>query len=117
MPLPPDQLEELRKYYSDVAEATEAGVPYALIRKASMPPGCNPAVMDVLLCPYEQNGYPSRLYFESRVECPPKPGRNLNWSGTARILERNWAMLSWRIPGGTSQRLVQMVQSHLEALR
>lgn len=117
MALPPDQLEELRRYYPDLAEATEAGIPYVLIRRAPMPPECAPAVMDVLLCPYEQSGYPTRLYFESRVECALNPGRNLNWSGTVRVLERNWMVLSWRVPGGTSQRLIQMVQSHLEAIR
>jgi hypothetical protein len=117
MALLSDQMEELRRIYPDASEATEGGVPYVLIRRAPMPEGCVPATLDVLLCPTEQNGYQSKLYFESRVECPPKPGRNLNWNGTVRILERNWAMLSWQIPGGTSQRLVQMVQSHLEALR
>ena len=117
MPLPPDQLNELRKFYLDAREASEANVPYVLISQAPMPEGCTPRTMDVLLCPQEQNGYPTRLYFDSRVECPAKPGRNLNWNGTARILERNWSMLSWRVPDGTKQRLVQMVQSHLEALR
>lgn len=117
MVIPQPELDELRRYYPKAMDGQEGGVPYVLIESAQMPPGCTPGNMDVLLCPLEQNGYPSRLYYQYRVECPPKPGRNLNWSGTARILERNWFMLSWKIPGGTAQRLVQMVQSHLEAFR
>src|SRR4051794_27215329 len=96
MTLPQDQLDELRKFYPAAASAKEAGITYVLLPSATLPSGCNPANIDLLLCPAPRDGYPSRLYFGAQISSP-KP---LNWNGSTRVLERNWFAYSWKIDPG-----------------
>jgi len=111
MTLPEDQLDELRKFYPAAACAKEAGITYVLLPNATLPSGCSPTSVDLLLCPAARDGYPSRLYFAAQVS-GLKP---LNWNGNTRVLERNWVAYSWKIEPGI--RLAQMVQAHLQAFR
>src|SRR5947209_272789 len=111
MSLPDDQVAELKVFYPEVLSAKEGGITYLLLPSASLPSGCSPLRMDLLLCPFERDGYPSRLYFSERVNCP----KGLNWNSGLRVLERNWFAFSWKIAPGL--RLLQMVQEHLRALR
>jgi len=111
MGLPEDQIAELKQFFREIFAATEGGIIYLLLRDAALPSGCMPARMDLLLCPFERDGYPSRLYFAERVQC----AKALNWNSGVRVLERNWSAFSWKIAGGL--RLLQMVQEHLRALR
>src|SRR5260370_42620450 len=111
MGLPEDQIAELKKFYREILAANEGGITYLLLRDAALPSGCTPARMDLLLCPFERDGYSSRLYFAERVQCV----KALNWNSGVRVLERNWSAFSWRVAGGL--RLLQMVQEHLRALR
>lgn len=111
MSLPDDQVAELKSFFREVRAAREGGITYLVLPDAALPSGCVPSRMDLLLCPFERDGYSSRLYFAERVQCA-KP---LNWNGGVRVLERNWSAFSWRVSGGL--RLLQMVQEHLRALR
>jgi hypothetical protein len=109
--LPDDQVAEVKRFYSEIASAREGGITYLLLRDAPLPPRCAPPRMDLLLCPFERDGYSNRLFFAERVQC----SKGLNWNGGVRVLERNWYAFSWRVAGGL--RLLQMVQEHLRALR
>lgn len=112
MSLPEDQLVELKQLFVDIQAAKEGGITYILLPGTKLPAGCNPPIMDLLLCPSPRDGYESRLYFAGSVQCS-KAG--LNWNGNTRVLERNWLAYSWKVPAGL--RLAQMVQAHLQALR
>jgi len=111
MTLPEDQLQELRTFFPSVACAKEAGITYVFLPNATLPSGCVPASVDLLLCPAPRDGYSSRLYFAEQVSGL----KQLNWNGSTRVLERNWFAYSWKIEPGI--RLVQMVQAHLQAFR
>lgn len=107
MTLPDDQVRELARLFPGVQQANEGGVTFFLIPKLSLPAGCTPERVDALLCPTARDGYPSRLFLAEQVT-------SRSWS-TARILERNWHMVSWRIREGP--RLAQMVMAHLDAFK
>lgn len=110
---PQDQIDELKGLCSGLGLVEEAGRQYFLLTGLTLPQGCQPQKVDALLCPTARDGYPSRLFFSQRVKEP----RPLNWNTNGvRIGERNWHAFSWRI-GGTGLRLVQMLISHLSALR
>jgi hypothetical protein len=111
MTLPDDQITELKSVFPNALAAKEGGITYVLLPGARLPPGCVPDTMDLLLCPAERDGYPSRLFFAAQVQSPT--GRN--WNGNIRVLERNWRAFSWKIQTGL--RLLQMLQAHIAALR
>jgi hypothetical protein len=109
--LPDDQLAELKHLFGALQLAKEGGITYVFLPAATMPKGCSPANMDLLLCPTPRDGYESRLYFAGSVQ--GKTG--LNWNGNTRVLERNWVAYSWKTDANL--RLAQMIQAHLQALR
>lgn len=113
------QIEELKRIYPGVLAATEGDTTFYFIPNIRLPDHCDPKVVDGLLCPVLREGYHTRLYFSQQVNRPPSsdPKKKQNWSGSVRILERNWFVLSWQVPDGTSRRLVQMVCEHLEAFQ
>jgi hypothetical protein len=111
MGFPDDQIEELKRFFPEIQAAQEGGITYLLLRDASLPATCTPARTDLLLCPAERDGYPSRLYFAQR----PSSKTGLNWNGNIRLLERQWSAYSWKVAPGL--RLVQMVLEHLRALQ
>lgn len=112
MPLPQDQVSELRLLCPNLRQADEAGRTYIFLPGLSLPEGCDPAVCDALLCPSERDGYPSRLFFAERI----KSRAELNWNSTGvRILETNWQAYSWKV--NPDMRLAQMVAAHVRALR
>lgn len=116
MPLPPDQIEELKLIAANIAACDEGGVTFILLPNFKLPDGCTPSSMDLLLCPTPRDGYDSRLFFAQKVQPPAKPGlKPLNWNGSVRIAEQNWHAFSWRTRGGL--RLAQMLSIHLKALR
>jgi hypothetical protein len=116
MERPQKEVDELKRVYPRVFSGGEASVQYYLIPAVALPEHCSPQVVDVVLCPVEQAGYPSRMYFSQRIDRPPHsdPSKRLNWTGTIRIMERSWHVLSWRVAAGVNQRLLQMVAAHLE---
>lgn len=112
MTFPDDQVKELVRLFPGAAAGSEAGVFYFLLPSVALPAGSTPHSMDLLLCPAGRDGYPSRLFFCERVQCP----KGLNWNATGvRILERNWHAFSWRVNRG-GLRLAQLVSAHLGAL-
>lgn len=112
MTFPEDQIAELKLLCSGVQQCEEAGCAYLLLPGFRLPAGCDPANMDVLLCPTSRDGYASRLYFMERVKLHP----HLNWNANrVRILERNWDAFSWRV--SAEPRLIQMLAAHLRALK
>ena len=114
MAYPQEQIDELRALVAGVMEASEGGATYFLLPGLLLPEGCAPAAVDALLCPTTHNSYPTRLFVAQQIT-PPTP-RGLGWS-QARILDRVWHVLSWRVDGGPQLRLVQMVAEHLRAFR
>ena len=111
MSFPQDQIEELKRIAPNLSTAEEGGIPYILIQQLELPTGCQPAVVDVLLCPRPRDGYESRLFFPQIISGTP----SRNWNGQLRALERNWYAMSWRVPG--SLRLAETLLIHLKALR
>jgi len=107
-----DQIEELKRISPQISIAEEGGYSYIFIQKLSLPQGCQPSEIDVLLCPTARDGYSSRLFFAEKVT----GGRDgINWNLTIRVLARNWEAFSWRTDPG--QRLAEMLMIHLSGLR
>jgi hypothetical protein len=116
MPLPTDQIDELKLIAANIAVCDEGGVSFILLPSFKLPDGCSPCIMDLLLCPASRDGYESRLFFSEKVVPAEKVGRTaLNWNGSVRIAERNWQAFSWRTPAGL--RFAQMLSIHLKALQ
>jgi hypothetical protein len=111
MELETEQIDELRPLCKSIARADEGGFTYLELRGLQLPDGCQPALVDALLCPMEREGYSSRLFFAERISSRATP----NWNASPRVLERNWQAFSWRTPKGL--RLAQMVATHLGGLR
>lgn len=106
-----DQIEELKKFYSDLKVAEEGGYTYIYIPNLDLPDGCTPTKVNALFCPMLRDGYQSRLFFAEKISC----SHNRNWNGQARILDQTWYAISWNI--NNNQRLIQLIRSHLDAFR
>ncbi len=115
MSFPEDQIRELKACFPGAAVAEEAGIQYILLPQCELPEGCEPRVLDVLLCPTKREGYPSRLFLAQKVTHKGK-GQNWNPKSSVVILGREWWSLSWKIPTG-NDRLLSKVAAHLTALK
>lgn len=111
MLLPDDQITALKAVCPSVEYFEEGKLPFVLLRDYPLPPGVTPTKCDLILCPRERDGYPSRLWFSTQVSARTKP----NWNGNTRLLERNWHAYSWKADG--SFTLVELLAIHLKALR
>jgi hypothetical protein len=111
MSFPQDQLDELKLLYNLVSIVHDGPLDYIFVGDLVMPLGCLPARCDVLLCPFQRDGYDSRLFFAERISGPAR-----NWNGTVRIADRTWHAMSWKFARG-DLRLAQLVETHLRALR
>ncbi|MFT3714053.1 MAG: hypothetical protein QM817_40850 [Archangium sp.] len=111
MNLAKDEVRELKVFSASVETGTEGGREYVIVNGVSVP-GWEPNKVDVLLCPYERDGYPSRLFLSAKVA-----GRGgLNWNSEARLLGRNWFAFSFKVPH-SDLRLAQLLAAHMRALR
>ncbi len=109
MEYPKEQIDELKQYCAKLSKLEEGGIAYFYLEGLRLPPGCEPAVCDGLLCPVSRDNYPSRLFLSVRVKSPYER----NWNVTnARIGEKNWFAFSWKDekPGAT---LAQILLTHL----
>jgi hypothetical protein len=112
MAYPNEQVEELKRYCSELSLLSEGGTEFFHLAGLHLPNGCKPDICDGLLCPTPREGYPSRLYLSVKVSCPF--GRNWN-GGDARIAEKNWFAFSWKVEP-TPPSLAQILLAHLAAL-
>lgn len=111
MSFPQDQIEELKRIAPSLSIAEEGGYTYIYIEKLRLPDGCNPQVVDALLCPTPVPGYNSRLYLSSQITgCPA-----LNWNGLLRVLDRSWYAVSWRTAQASTLAATLLI--HLNAFR
>jgi len=62
-----DQIDELKTCHPEIAAVEDGGTEFILIRNLKLPDGCNPQVVDALLCPSPRSGYSSRLFLSSQV--------------------------------------------------
>ncbi len=108
-----DGLEEIKRVCTEARLEHEAGLPYIFLPCLELPVGCEPRVVDCLLCLGTRDGYPSRLFFAERV----MTAHGLNWNahGT-RILGRSWSAFSWKLTTN-SLRPAQVLAAHMRALR
>lgn len=108
-----DEIQELKAIFPGVAMSEEGGIKYLLLSQCRLPDGCDPPVLDVLLCPTKLDGYPSRLFLAEKVKHQGK-GQNWNPKDGVVILGRKWWAISWKIASG-NERLLSKVIAHLEA--
>ena len=94
----------------EIKKNEEAGITYFMIPAINLPDTCSPRVVDVLLCPTQRDGYPSRLFFSEKVVSKT----NRNWNTDAVILARQWHAFSWKLT--VNDTLLKMVLGHLQAL-
>lgn len=111
MPLMEQELDELRKISPEAAIYSEGGKDYVLMPYVRVPDPSSALVTDLLFCPTEREGYPSRLFFAQQV--PSKTARP--WT-SFRIIGREWWAYSWRVEAGTNS-LLQLIGIHMGALR
>ncbi len=112
MNFPPEILDEIRPLCRSINRFDEGGTTYVLLEALALPEGCVPSLVDALLCPSGRDGYPSRLFLAEKVSGRGSP----NWTGEARLIERNWHAYSWKVdvPGLT---LAQLIANHLRVFR
>lgn len=107
-----NQIDELKQVSPELSFTEDGGRTFFLLKNFSLPEGCTPENMDLLLCPNPRNGYMSLLYFETK---PAGIIPSLNWNGTMHLFSKNWYCFSWQSnPGHT---LLQMLRLHLNALK
>lgn len=103
------QLDELAHQCEQVSIHTEGQNDFVLLSQLQLETDGRAVVMDALLCPSAHTGYSTRLFLSEQV-----PGKGNNWK-QHQILGRNWHTWSWnQVP--ETQRLVQILASHLRAL-
>lgn len=55
MALEQDQIEELKTCYPNLGEVPDGENSFILISALTLPDGCNPQVVDALLCPFKRD--------------------------------------------------------------
>jgi len=108
---PSDEIKEIKTAFAGLSVASEGGTDFILISKLQLPDGCDPAVVDALLCPSARDGYPSRLFFSAQVK---HQGLGQNWNSDQMILGRRCFAVSWRVDQSAT-RLLAILAAHLEA--
>jgi len=105
-PFPPDQLEELAQLGE--VSIVDAPSPMVLIHDHKLV-GI-PSEVDLLLCPWPREGYPTRLFLSARIAT-----KGPNWRPeTPVFLGRPWYGVSFNHVHA-NQRLAQMLSAHLGA--
>ena len=105
---PPEQTAELKAYCTKLSEVIEGGVTYLFLENLRLPEGCSPPTCDGLLSPSPRDGYPSRLFLSTQVQC----GFTRNWNFNGRIIEQNWVAFSWKLDG-RPMTLKELLIAHL----
>ncbi len=97
----------------DLSVAQEGGYTFIHIANLHLPQGCQPQIVNALLCPTLREGYNSRLFLSAQIVGAGSVV--LNWNGNIRVLEQNWYAISWQTQPGL--RLAEMLIIHLKAFR
>jgi hypothetical protein len=103
-------LKKIRGLCFEAREMTEAGLAYLYLPGLKLPQGCEPQVVDALLCLQSRDGYPTRLLLSARIS-----NKGQNWN-SHRILDREWHTWSWNGVSG-NLRPIEILLGHLRALR
>jgi hypothetical protein len=101
----------MKQAFASLCTASEGGINFILIPSLKMPAGCEPAVVDALLCPSQRDSYRSRLYLSYKIR---HKGPGQNWNADQIILGRRWFAVSWRVDPSVT-RLLALLAAHLEA--
>lgn len=115
MDYPQNEIDELKKYCSELSHFTEAGHLYFRMKGVRLPAGCLPEVVEVLYRPKDDgvsDGYPNKLYFPQEI----KSSCQLNWHvQNLQINRQSWFSFSWKIdkPNAT---LAEGLLEHLKPL-
>jgi len=105
-----EDLAELGRCCGPVKVIAEANFDFVHIEKLKFLSDGLEVEVEALLCPQLRDGYATRLYLAL-----PFPSKGQNWT-QHHILGRNWHSWSWQnVPA--EQRLVQILLSHLKALK
>ena len=104
------QFEELSSLYPGARIIPEGGQEYIFLPNLTLPKGCQPTVVDALLCPGSRDGYATRLFLSA-----PVVGKGNNWN-QHHIANRTWHTWSWR-DVSADQRLIQILLGHLDAFK
>jgi len=104
------EARELADRFPGTSQAEEAKLTYFRIPDVTLPDGCSPSPMTLLLCPSPIGDYAYRLYFAEKVRTPHEK----NWIASAHILDQTWHAFSWQAKEKVS--LTQMVARLLRAL-
>lgn len=106
----PEGLEEMKGLSPKAREVSEAGLAYLYLPDLRLPQGCDPSVVDGLLCLQARDGYGTRLFLSA-----PISNKGQNWS-RHRILDRGWHTWSWN-GVKADLRPLEILLGHLGALR
>jgi hypothetical protein len=105
-----EEVRELADRFPGTSQAEEAKVTYFRIPDVTLPDGCSPSPMTLLLCPSPVGDYAYRLFFAEKVKTP----KEKNWNASVHILGQTWHAFSWQAKEKVS--LTQMVARLLRAL-
>jgi hypothetical protein len=83
------QLQKLQISYPGAKPLPEGGRTVVLLPGVTLFSAEKTYKMDLLLCPFEHTGYPTRLLFEHEI-----PGKGQNWK-TLYVAGKNWSACSW----------------------
>ena len=105
-----NEVKKLKTVFPDLRLGKESSTEFIWIRGLVLPEGCDPEVLDGLVCSTPRDGYPTRLYLSQKI-LHGGPGKNWNANGV-QILGKSWWAVSWRVE---SRNLLELVQNHLRA--
>ncbi len=108
---PDKELAKLRQLCPEAELWTEGGRHVVFLPGVDFPANGDRATCDLLLWPFERDGYENRLFLSAAVAAP----RATNW-GVFNIQGRTWHACSWR---GVPNTLpwIQILLNHLGAFR
>lgn len=109
---PEREIARLRELSPEAEIWTEGGLQIAFLPGVQFIAKGVKVVRDLLLWPWEREGYQSRLFLSDRVES----SEDRNWNAVFNIQGRAWHAISWQ---GVSNTLpwIEILGAHLRALR
>lgn len=108
---PDKELARLRQLCPKAELWAEGGRPIAFLPQVDFPVGKGRATCDLLLWPFEREGYQTRLFLSAQVAAP----RVNNWN-TFYIQGRQWHACSWQgVPSALPW--IDVLANHLGAFK